>query len=473
MGGTGSDRYDVVIIGAGIGGLVCGCYLAKAGMKVLIVEQHHSAGGYCSSFKRGKLVFDSAAHCFGGYRRDGLTRRVFDELQLETKITISRFDPSDIVHTPDYTVSYCSELQDTLRGYQSAFPRDGIAINDFFHFLLNPQANAFARIRSWTFKKLLDQFFENEHLKAVLSIPLLGNVGLPPTRLSAFIGSKLFSEFLLDGGYYPDDRMQSLPDALVKRFQEFGGDVRFSCPATSISMKDGAVSGIITGDDHYIASRYIISNGDARQTLLRLLPQEQVPDEFRKHLNNMVPSSSNFIAYLGIDASLVSVPRAGTSLWFLSHYDLEKAYQCAQENDIDGFGGHMVRVSSDHTTVMAIIPAAFKDARYWQEHKERFLGLFIDRIEQHTIPGLSKAITYKEAASPQTLFRYTRNHQGASYGWAGTPSQLADPEMNRPSFLRGLYLAGHWTTVGVGISGVVYSGWDTAKRLIRKEKYRS
>jgi len=44
------DKYDAVIIGAGISGLVCGCYLAKAGMNVLIVERNAQPGGYCISF---------------------------------------------------------------------------------------------------------------------------------------------------------------------------------------------------------------------------------------------------------------------------------------------------------------------------------------------------------------------------------------------------------------------------------------
>ncbi|NOY64254.1 MAG: NAD(P)-binding protein, partial [Nitrospirae bacterium] len=68
MSRRSSEEYDAIIIGAGIGGLVCGCYLAKAGMKVLICEQHHKPGGYCTSFKRKGFTFDAAAHCFGSYR---------------------------------------------------------------------------------------------------------------------------------------------------------------------------------------------------------------------------------------------------------------------------------------------------------------------------------------------------------------------------------------------------------------------
>ncbi|MBI2560252.1 MAG: NAD(P)-binding protein, partial [Planctomycetes bacterium] len=52
--------YDVIVIGAGIGGLVCGTFLTKASKKVLIIEQHHTPGGYCTSFKRKGFIFDSA-----------------------------------------------------------------------------------------------------------------------------------------------------------------------------------------------------------------------------------------------------------------------------------------------------------------------------------------------------------------------------------------------------------------------------
>ena len=57
---SNNDIYDAIIIGAGISGLVCGCYLAKAGMKVLIAEQHDKPGGYCTSFKREGFTFDAA-----------------------------------------------------------------------------------------------------------------------------------------------------------------------------------------------------------------------------------------------------------------------------------------------------------------------------------------------------------------------------------------------------------------------------
>lgn len=70
---SNKDMYDAIIIGAGISGLVCGCYIAKAGMKVLIAEQHYKPWGYCTSFKRQGFTFDVAPpHSFESYRGVGI-----------------------------------------------------------------------------------------------------------------------------------------------------------------------------------------------------------------------------------------------------------------------------------------------------------------------------------------------------------------------------------------------------------------
>ncbi len=104
MSKSDNQIYDAVIIGAGISGLVCGCYLAKAGLKVLIAEQHYKPGGYCTSFKRQNFTFDAAPHCFGSYREGGVMRKILKDLEVDKKLTIIRPDPSDILITPDYKI---------------------------------------------------------------------------------------------------------------------------------------------------------------------------------------------------------------------------------------------------------------------------------------------------------------------------------------------------------------------------------
>ncbi len=439
-------------------------------MKVLIAEQHHKPGGYCSSFKRKGFTFDAAAHCFGGYRKDGITRKVFKDLEIDKRLKIKKVNPTNIIRTPDYKVSFWSDFYKTIKEFQKAFPEESNNIKNFFCFVSNPDPNSFSRIRSWTLKNLLDQYFTNDKLKTILAAPLLGIGGLPPSLMSAFMGAKLFSEFLLDGGYHPEGGMQALPDALAERFQSLGGDLRLSSLIKKIKIKNSKVKGIVFDSGGFIPSKYVISNCDAMQTFLKLLGRKNIEKEFFHKIKMLIPSISNFILYLGLDGYFKSLPKPGTTLCFFPHYDIDRAYQAAQKGDIVGYGGYMLYVSKDTPTILSIIPAPFKNKRYWDNNKYDFLNSFIDRIEKYSIPDLSKHIIYKEAATPNTLYRYTLNYRGASFGWAGTPSQLALSDFSKPSFIQGLYLTGHWTTLGIGISGVVYVGFDTAKKILRKEK---
>lgn len=465
-----SDEYDAIIIGAGIGGLVCGCYLAKAGMKVLICEQHYKPGGYCTSFKRKGFTFDAAADCFGAYRKDGITRKVFEELGIDKKLNIIRFDPPSIVLTPDYRIHFWNDLEKTISEFQTAFPDEKTNISKFFYFLSNSDSISFSRIRNWTFKNLLDSYFTNDRLKAVLSFPLLAMAGLPPSMISAFMGVKFFSEFFLDGGYYPIGGMQVLSDTIAERFKGFGGELRLSSLVKKIKVKDNKVIGIVLENGDFILSKYVISNCDARQTFLKLIGKEKVEKEFYNQIKDMMPSISNFIAYLGLSKSFNPPYPQGSAVFFSQHYDLDKAYRSAQKSDIDGYNGHTFRISHDKSTIYAIIPTAFKNRLFWINNKHRFLELLIENIEKTTIPGLSEHIVYKEAATPYTLYRYTLNYKGASYGWASTPSQLAVPGLRKPPSIQDLYLTGHWTTLGVGISGVIYVSHEVSKLILKMGK---
>ncbi len=466
---TNKDIYDAIIIGAGIGGLVCGCYLAKAGMKVLIAEQHYKPGGYCTSFKRQGFTFDAAAHSFGSYRRDGNMNKVLREIDLDKRIIIKRYDPSDIIISPDYEITFWADIDKTIQGLQHNFPNEANNISNFIRYLTTSKPIGFAALRKKTFKNLLNQYFSNNKLKAILSLPILGNGALPPSLISAFTGSKIFAEFIIDGGYYPVGGMQILPNVLVERFKELGGELRLSCFVNKIKVKDNRAIGVVLKKADFIPSKYVVSNCDARQTFFKFLSRKVVKDEVLNKIGSMTPSLSLFILYIGIDKPFGFLPKPGTNVWFLPHYNIEEMYLSAKDRKINNFDAHMVRLSPDKKTVLAFVNAPFKNKKFWNNNKYKFIDAFINRIDQYTIPGLSKHIVYKDAATPYTLFRYTLNYKGAAYGWASTPSQLFTPELRQITQLKGLFLTGHWTTQTQGIPGVAYIGLDTAKLILKKE----
>ncbi|MEW6052981.1 MAG: NAD(P)/FAD-dependent oxidoreductase [Nitrospirota bacterium] len=464
------DSYDAIIIGAGLGGLVCGCYLAKAGMKVLIAEQHHKPGGYCTSFKRGRYTFDAAAHSFGSYRHGGNMRLIIEGLGLENTLQIKRYVPSDIIITPDHKITFWPDLDKTIDQIQYTFPHEAANIRKFIQHLTSFNPINFAAFRKQTFKELLDQYFQDEHLKAMIALPSFGNGALPPSMISAFTGTKIFTEFILDGGYYPEGGMQVLSDTLAEKFKSFGGELLLSSLVKKIRAKDNRVTGVMLENYGFVASDYVISACDAMQTFFKLLGKKTVNKDVLQIIDGMIPSLSTFILYLGIDKVFDSLPNPGTNVWYLPYYDLDKIYMYAKKGDLEAVGGYMVRLSPDNKTILAFVNAPFKNRAYWKNNKSKSLESFIERIEKHIIPHLSSHIIYKDAATPYTLYRYTLNYKGAAYGWASLPSQLFTPELRQSTSIKRLYLCGHWTTQTQGIPGAAYLGMDTARLILKKVK---
>jgi phytoene dehydrogenase-like protein len=263
--------------------------------------------------------------------------------------------------------------------------------------------------------------------------------------------------------------MQSLSDALAERLTELGGELRLSCPVKKIRVTDGKVEGVVLEKAGFIPSKYVISNCDSRQTFLKLLGNKIVGQDFLESINAMIPSLSGFILYLGVDRHLKNMPYPGTNLWYLSHYNLDDAFSSIKTGNFKSIDGYVMHIAPDKKTVFAFMHAPFKNKRYWTLHKMRLQNLLIKKIETESIADLTKHIVYKDAATPLTLRRYTLNYQGAAYGWASVPSQLAVPNFKKPSFVKNLYLTGHWTTHGLGIPGVVYVGSDTANSILKKE----
>ncbi len=458
--------YDAVIIGAGISGLVCGCYLAKAGKKIILVEQHDKPGGYFTSFRRRGFLFDAAAHSFGNYRETGHVRKILKELGVPDLIRIERFNPSDIVITEDMKITFWNDLPETVAHLAKTFPDEKANIEKFFAFIVSSGVSDFVKLKDKSFLDLLRSFFHDDRLMTVLAIPVFGNGGLPPSRMHAFNGMKIFSEFILDGGYYPAGGIQALPDALAQIIERNGGTIVYRKLVKRILVEGGAVSGVQLQDGETLRSENVVSACDMVQTYKSLLGEAIIGGEAIARLNNLTPSLSTFILYMGLDKACDGMPEPGTNVWYLSDYDIEKIYSHIEQCEFDKAGGFMLRVSPDRKSVIAFIGAPFKSREYWRENKQKKTQEFLSAVEKR-IPAIGRSLGFYEAASPSTLERYTLNYQGAAFGWAKTPAQMSEIILNKKSPLRGLYLSGHWANIGFGLPGTCYSGYETAKRMLK------
>jgi len=473
-----NEKYDVVIIGAGIGGLVCGCYLAKAGLKVLIVEQHSIPGGCCTSFKRNGYTFDTGVHYVGSLREEGILRRIIVDLNLESRINFLRNDPTDKIVMPHNTLFIRKEKEDTIQELISNFPKEKENIIRFFKFILETDFLVlFAKLRDKTFKQLLDGFFEDYQLKASLSV-LLGNLGLPASRASALVCAVLFIEYILDGGYYPQGGVQKLPDLLADRFKEFGGNMLVSKKAIKIKTENKVVSGVLVENEGFFASNYVVSNVDVNLTLNCLL---DIDTEEKERLPGLEESQSAFVVYWGLSKELNLTPSHFTT-WLFNTYDVDSCYG----NPIKGNVNEEIKyllitfassvdkslAPKGKSTLRVFSGARFEKKTIWDSKKDEVLKKIKESL-QSVIPGFEKTIEEEVVATPATFQRYTSNYNGALFGWAALPSQVGKLVFPAQTSLPNLFLTGHWVTNGVGqssVSLVAMCGKNTALMLLHKDK---
>lgn len=465
-------RYDVIIIGSGIGGLVAGCYLAKEGLKVLMVEQHDKPGGYCTSFTRKGYRFDVGVHYLGGVK-DGILGRIIAELNIKEQIKLNQFDPTDKIVMPDTTTYIRAKPNDTMEELKKTFPNEEHNITRFFDFVLQKDFfEVYKKVKKLTFTDALNIFFQDYRLKSTLGA-LLCNIGLPPGRASAFASIVFYREFILDPGYYPTGGMQTLATALAKKFEEYKGVLLLNNRVNSLLLKNNQVDGVILEkEDKVIKTKFVISNADATETFTKLLKQNT---KELATISKLEESPSIFALYIGTENNL---PVEGCNVWKFNTYDLDKCF-FNLEDDIknEAFSFFMISFPSKHSfcldstknSVQILLNAPYISYKFWNDHRVPLMNKIILEAEK-IVPSLRNNITLKITGTPLTFLRYTSNKNGSAFGWASTTNQMKTSIVSQITSVKGLYLAGHWCMIGSGQGGipkVAFSGKKAAELILK------
>lgn len=469
------NKYDVIIIGAGIGGLVCGCFLAKSGLKVMIVERNHQPGGYCVSFKRGRYSFDAGPHSLGSGRANGQLGKLEKELKINGKISFIQKDPSNIVLLENSKIEFFNDTRKTTKHFQDIFPREADKVKEFFDFLnVSNIGFLYSKLKDLTFKQLLDNYFRNDKLKLVLGL-ILGNLGLSPSKASAFTASILYREHIFDGGYYPEGGMQVFSDVLADKFLNDGGEIKILSEVKEVIVNDRKEArGVQLKKGDRLFSDFIVANCDANQLYLKLINRNFHEEQFLNNLNTMKPSCSFFVVYLGLKENIKDNLTNCSTLWYFPKLNLDEVYNNVSLNKLDfnekyivcGFPAANTGVAD---TIHLLVLAPFLNKEYWAENKNIFSENLIKRGET-IFPGLSKNIEKYSTATPYDFYRYTLNTNGAISGWTSTPDQINSNYVSMASPIRNLFLAGHWALSSGGQGGipmVIYSGKMAAKEILK------
>ncbi len=466
-----SNKYDVIIIGAGIGGLICGTRLAKNGLKVLIIEKHDKPGGCVTSIKRKGVNFDMGAHLIGSCNRTGIFGRILHDLGVE--VDFIQLDPSDRFNFNGEVFEVPKDLDDYIAKLKAMFPSEEKKLDIFIKDTLKifrtfTKEDTLERCKNVTYDEYLNRYFNDSKLKGILSAQSL-YVGLPSKRVALLPMVFMLISYWRDGAFYPRQGTQSLPDALMRRFKALSGDILLNNEVSKIIIQDQKVSGVIATNSIYFSAHSVVSNADAASTFLELVGKEHLEDAFIKHLQKLRYSFSSFLFYCALE-NAKDLELLNLTGWHHAGYDINDSYR----DSFCVFIPTLLKDAVDDIVAIEILrPFPYDydeyekwDNKKWQEIKSSLERESLDKIKEMLGAKVEKNILFYGSAGPRAIMKYTKNTHGAIYGWEMAPDQILQNRLDNITPIENLYLAGHWTNPGCGVATVAVSGWRVGNHIV-------
>ena len=458
------NEYDVIVVGSGIGWLSCASFLAKNGVKVLVLEQNAHVGGYCSSYERNGFTFQAGAHDISGVE-NGMISMLLDTLGLNK-------DDLFVMHTRTYTLgtktfTLTGTKDNVIKKLSEAFPHENQSIKAFFDEAEKALTELTATRRdptkakptydAWSavnYQQKLDEFFHDPELKKFLC-SLLGYLGTTPKNTIAVNALMGNLRYFIYGGHYPKKGGQAFADALKIFIETHGGTVLTNTTVDEILVAHNQITGVRAGNQTYLSS-IVIANANAKTTFKKLLPPDALDPLFINAINNLKMSISIAMVNLGVDLDLSNL----SSIIDINSPELKFDFIVNSNADHSTAPAGMASISRLEDASYADTPASGTPA--YARYKEELITGTIAKLEK-VIPGIGAHIIVKDVITPRTFEHYTSMPEGAIYSFDQSKGS------KRPYFktpIKGLYSASASTLPGGGVEAVVASGFICAQDIL-------
>ncbi|MFT3826169.1 MAG: NAD(P)/FAD-dependent oxidoreductase [Chitinophagaceae bacterium] len=510
--------YDIVIIGAGIGGLTAAALLSKAGFSVCVLEKEPHAGGYLAGFRRKDFRFDTAIHWLNQYAPNGMVCRLFDVLGSDYPVAVPQQRIRRYVgESFDYLLTNNpDQWRDELI---AAYPHDKKGIERFFKAAkrlgrsFKNFSNVFRSEETMTpFERLKNKFrLLDFALPFIPFITYSGEKGLKKGLNRFFKDEALHKIFTsetellsclvpIGWAYYGDFQSppkgggQVIPEWLQHVVEYYNNPVYFKCRVNRILVEDQVCKGVEfeqRGTIHTVHSKYVIAACDVETLYEKMLPAAAVPEKLKRKLRKAELYSSSVTVSIALDCPSENLGFSEE----LVHIVSEQVSYDAHHNGDPATSEISILAPSvrdkslappGQGTLTLFMPAFMEYENNWftgkdeegnyvrgeqyKKLKNDIADIIIDRVAAAVAPALRSHILFYDVATPVTHWRYTGNKNGTMMGAKPGKENMQSKVAHYRTPVKNLLLGGHWAELGGGVPIAVKAGANATLLVLREEK---
>jgi len=491
-------KYDIVIIGSGLGGLVSANILGREGYRVCVLEKNSQFGGNLQTFVRDRSLFDTGVHYIGALDKGQNLYQYFKYLDIMDDLHIQKLDKDkfDVITFDDDNEEYyhAQGYENFANSLIDKFPKEKIAIHAYCQKLidvcksfplynLDKGTNYDQNILSLKVSDYLDSITDNDLLKSVLAgsnFLYAGELNTPFYVHALSINSFIQSAWrCVDGG-------GQIARLLVKKIKEYGGEVYKYQEVTDFGFENEKLSFVKTKKGNIVKGDIFISNIEPKLTM-KMLRGKGMHKAYLKRIKNIKSVISGFSIYI------VLKPNSFKYMNY-NYYHFKNSSSIWRSQDYTELSwpeSYMISMGvrkdqsewADSLTVMTYMK--FEEVKKWEEtfntvseksdrgetyeiFKKEKAEVLLTELEKK-FPNIRECIQSIHASTPLSYRDYIGSNDGAMYGYVKNAENPMRSFLSPKTRLKNLFFTGQSLNMH-GILGVTISGVLTCSQIIGRDK---
>ena len=462
------NKYDVIVIGAGMSGMAAGIRLSMYGKKVCILEKHIISGGLNSYYTRAKRDFDVGLHAMTNFVKKGTKRKPLTKLLKQLRIPYDELmlkeQVGSLISFPEKQLRFNNDFELLRTEIAENFPHEIDGFNKFVSHIENFNEVSLDN-KTYMAKDVARTFIKDEYLLEMIFCPLLiyGSAWENDMDFSQFV--IMFKSIYLEGFCRPQGGVRTVINLLLKKLEDTGCELKFRSEVKKIIKKDNKVVGVMLKKGEVLYADKIISSMGHPETISKVCEESEL-EEISSELSIKKPSIEvgplsfcesivclkNKPKDYGINETIVFYNNSDVYHYQKpkSLYDNRSAVLCFPNN----FNDDDIHEGMARVTFMANYGLWKEmDKPLYRQKKELVLKDSLNIIKS-LYPKFDQEISFSDVFTPTTIQKYTGHFDGTVYG-------STDKLRNGKTPIKGLFLCG--TDQGfLGIVGSMLSGISMA-----------